>query len=458
MNTNQQQPPESTNSDVGGLSQTMFLASAFGTQGFLIATLILFFQQWIRSALHYIIALLLFSVTLHAKDDVNKKFMEILEKEKTNLITSHFSINSIHKLYPDRPLPAEGIHILFVSADTFKSKEAAVSGFWRNVWQCKYVTIVHASLGGHNERDIKITLYTFRWNRSQIEADFKVICANITKIKMHTVSSTSISASPIYTSSRFSSSLFITLEKDEHQKCRSTLLTSTDIISEILKDVSKFFESEALYRANNVPYRRGYLFHGKPGTGKSSLAHVLASELQKDLYSVNLSAARGINSYCYDNLAITLNAIPRGSIVVFEDIDVAFPDRNNIVIEPRDQDKRNVGAQVTMSEFLNAIDGSYAPEGSIFLFTTNHLEKLDPAMIRGGRVDVCLRFGNSNKLAIRGLCNKFLGEKTPEDVDRIVDAIPENTAAPCDIQGFLMNEGHQDVETIIKLAETNFLF
>ena len=81
-----------------------------------------------------------------------------------------------------------------------------------------------------------------------------------------------------------------------------------------------------------------------------------------------------------DKLQSKLGEIPPRSIVIFEDIDSIFIGRENVSSKAK--------KQVTFSGFLNALDGVRSKEGMIVFMTTNHIEKLDPALIRPGRCDV----------------------------------------------------------------------
>uniref|UniRef100_A0A915N5I3 BCS1 N-terminal domain-containing protein n=1 Tax=Meloidogyne javanica TaxID=6303 RepID=A0A915N5I3_MELJA len=129
----------------------------------------------------------------------------------------------------------------------------------------------------------------------------------------------------------------------------------------LLDDISNFFTSQQWYINRGIPYRRGYLLHGPPGTGKSSFISALAA-----LYGHN---------------------------IFIEDVDSAFGGRHDGVIQHNPV--YDGLSRVTMSGLLNAVDGVASAEGGRVLFmTTNHVERLDAALIRPGRVDVSQHFGN----------------------------------------------------------------
>jgi mitochondrial chaperone BCS1 len=151
---------------------------------------------------------------------------------------------------------------------------------------------------------------------------------------------------------------------------------------ELLTDMRQFLTRQDWYRDVGVPYRRGYLLHGPPGNGKTSVVKALASALGMDIYLLALSDPDVNDS----RITALMAAVPEKNILLVEDVDCAFVRRKS------DLDRPN---RLTLSGLLNALDGVAAPEGRIVVMTTNHLEKLDAALIRPGRTDVKVHFGNA---------------------------------------------------------------
>ncbi|KAK2031987.1 hypothetical protein LX32DRAFT_636789 [Colletotrichum zoysiae] len=155
----------------------------------------------------------------------------------------------------------------------------------------------------------------------------------------------------------------------------------------IVDDVRDFLGRQQWYVDRGIPYRRGYLLFGPPGSGKSSFIQSLAGELDFSVAMINLSEM-GMTD---DKLAYLLTKLPRRSILLLEDADSAFVNRRQ-----RDADGYS-GASVTFSGLLNALDGLAAGEERIAFLTTNHIERLDPALIRPGRVDMTVRIGEATR-------------------------------------------------------------
>lgn len=163
-----------------------------------------------------------------------------------------------------------------------------------------------------------------------------------------------------------------------------------------LLDISMFRSSASWYHDRGVPYRRGYLLHGPPGTGKTSFIVALAGHLGLSVCIVNLGIS-GLNDQQLDQL---LNNAPRNSILLMEDVDAAL-------IKRKAGKSQGGSNNVTLSGILNALDGITAQEGSVVFMTTNHIRKLAPALIRPGRCDRRLLFDYADKHQIHGMFLKF---------------------------------------------------
>ena len=72
-------------------------------------------------------------------------------------------------------------------------------------------------------------------------------------------------------------------------------------------------------------------------------------------------------------------------------------------------------SSVTFSGFLNALDGVASGEERIIFMTTNHVEKLDPALIRPGRVDLIEKVDDATAEQATVLFDRFYGEKDTPD-------------------------------------------
>jgi len=183
-----------------------------------------------------------------------------------------------------------------------------------------------------------------------------------------------------------------------------------------LADAHKFLESRAWYSERGIPFRRGYLLYGVPGSGKTSLIRSLAGELCLDVYVVSLSRA-GLDDVTLQEL---ISHLPGRCIALMEDIDAAFHhDINREAAHPKVETPGVSGGSqsrgVTLSGLLNAIDGVAAHEGRLLFATTNDYGALDPALRRPGRMDRHIEFGLATRYQMREMFLRFYGptDSTP---------------------------------------------
>lgn len=236
----------------------------------------------------------------------------------------------------------------------------------------------------------------------------------------------------------------------------------------LLADVERFLASEEWYASHGVPYRRGYLFHGPPGTGKSSAIVALANHLNRPIYVVNV----GSPSLTDERLMELLSYVPSGALLTLEDVDAAAVNREDEdeqivlppleakdpkdgkgvpasgeLIEEEDDDvvidahgtahvvtrRRTSRAGVTLSGLLNALDGVAAREGRITVMTSNYPERLDPALVRPGRVDRRIELTYATPYQVRGLFERFFPD-SPALADAFVAAVSGWTLTPATLQ------------------------
>ncbi|KAG8685342.1 hypothetical protein FRC09_014800 [Ceratobasidium sp. 395] len=217
----------------------------------------------------------------------------------------------------------------------------------------------------------------------------------------------------------------------------SSIVLAPGVKEMLLSDTRDFLKSEKWYADRGIPFRRGYLLHGVPGSGKSSLIHAIAGELALDIYVVSLSSS-WINDA---TLTALMGRVPARCIVLLEDLDAAFTrstSRDNAstgapTAEKKENndnnDSNNNGNKdangnqkqedintLSLSGLLNALDGVAASEGRILFATTNHLERLDPALSRPGRMDVWIEFKHASKWQSEQLFNNFFPAASADSI------------------------------------------
>ena len=154
---------------------------------------------------------------------------------------------------------------------------------------------------------------------------------------------------------------------DDQRPLESVVLNCRD---QIVDDTAWFLKSSEWYTRRGLPYRRGYLFHGPPGNGKSTMVQVLAGHFELPIYLLTLTGESMSDSTLYGLMA----NIPRRAILAIEDIDKVGFDRTG---------KKGV----TLSGLLNAIDGIVAGAGRLLIITANETSKLPAPLLRSGPHD-----------------------------------------------------------------------
>jgi chaperone BCS1 len=216
-----------------------------------------------------------------------------------------------------------------------------------------------------------------------------------------------------------------------------SVILKAGVMESLIENISKFLTSEQWYIDRGIPWRYGILLKGPPGSGKSSLATALASHFGLDIAILTL----GGNRLDDEGLRDLLSDVPKNTIVLIEDIDCIYDQR-----EVKDDD-----CKVTFSGLLNAIDGVAAGEGRILMMTTNHPEKLDPALIRPGRADLRVDIGWPDAGQISRMFERFFPGTTPTQNLRFIEALPTTQVSMAALQAHLSK--YSDAEEAIRTAQ-----
>ncbi|EPE04707.1 bcs1-like protein [Ophiostoma piceae UAMH 11346] len=234
----------------------------------------------------------------------------------------------------------------------------------------------------------------------------------------------------------------------------STVILNEKVKSDLVNDIKDYLDpaTRRWYANRGIPYRRGYLLYGPPGTGKSSLSMSLAGHFNVNIYIVSLNGVAATE----ETLAQLFDDLPRKCIVLLEDIDTAGlthtreSDEDSKASKNKDKgangldsesesssssdsdndsdatngkkkdkdssknddssDKKGSGrskkdkaGRLSLSGLLNILDGVASQEGRLLIMTTNHIEKLDKALIRPGRVDMMVKFDRADRDMIEAL-------------------------------------------------------
>nr|GMD55017.1 AAA-ATPase At3g28580-like [Ipomoea batatas] len=204
----------------------------------------------------------------------------------------------------------------------------------------------------------------------------------------------------------------------KHPSNFKTLAMEPTRKQEIMEELHNFTNSKDYYAKIGKAWKRGYLLHGPPGTGKSSMIAAMANLLQYDVYDLELTAVK-------DNSELRKLLIETSCKSII----------------------------VTLSGLLNVIDGLWSAIGEerIIVFTTNYIEKLDPALIRRGRMDSHIELSYCCFEAFKVLAKNYLDIESHQLFPEIRGLLGETKITPADVAENLMpKSGREKAETCLK--------
>lgn len=159
------------------------------------------------------------------------------------------------------------------------------------------------------------------------------------------------------------------------------LTLSPEVIRLVQQDFETFFQREDWFRSLNLPFRRGYLFHGQPGNGKTSVIRVMLSRPGLRGFTLNFCSPNTDDDDLQNMFALAADDAP--ALIVLEDIDRLFPKHSM----PQ--------TKVSLQQLLNCLDGVGTQDGVLVAATANDATALDPAILRRpGRFDRVVEFPN----------------------------------------------------------------
>ncbi|GFY87109.1 P-loop containing nucleoside triphosphate hydrolases superfamily protein [Actinidia rufa] len=203
----------------------------------------------------------------------------------------------------------------------------------------------------------------------------------------------------------------------EHPATFATLAMEPNKKEEIINDLITFSKAKDYYKKVGKAWKRGYLLYGPPGTGKSTMIAAMANLLEYDVYDLELTAVK-------DNTDLRKLLIDTSSKSII----------------------------VTLSGLLNFIDGLWSACGSerIIVFTTNYVEKLDPALIRRGRMDKHIELSYCSFEAFKVLARNYLDLDSHELFAKIRVLLEETKTSPADVAENLMpKSAEEDADTCL---------
>ncbi|XP_071724132.1 AAA-ATPase At5g57480-like [Rutidosis leptorrhynchoides] len=259
----------------------------------------------------------------------------------------------------------------------------------------------------------------------------------------------------------------------KHPSTFETLAMDPERKKMIMEDLLDFANGQGFYQKTGRAWKRGYLLYGPPGTGKSSMIAAMANFLGYDIYDLELTEVNN-NS----ELRKLLMKTSSKSIIVIEDIDCSINLTNrkrngshNDSVSYFDPDiqsgsglgdgctNNNNNNSITLSGLLNFTDGLWSCCGSerIFVFTTNHIEKLDPALLRSGRMDMHIFMSYCSFPALKILLKNYLGfedgDLEKDVMESFEEFVEKAEMTPADVSEVLIKNRRDKDRAVNELLE-----
>lgn len=192
------------------------------------------------------------------------------------------------------------------------------------------------------------------------------------------------------------------------------------IKEELIDDINAFSNRRDWYIANHIQYKRGYMFYGKPGTGKTNTIIAMATHLNYGIYFLELGNVKSDMQ-----LTELLGCVPPKTLVVIEELDCFDISRTRT---EKSLKEKTLG----LGSLLNTMDGILSHDDQIIVITTNHPENIDEALLRNGRIDYKVKFEEFEELEARKLYEIFYhGETMPFHI--------EYPISPAKLQGMIVD-------------------
>lgn len=204
-----------------------------------------------------------------------------------------------------------------------------------------------------------------------------------------------------------------------------TVFVDQAIKDKLVARLKWFVGAEEWHSARGIPWKLGIILHGQPGSGKTSLIHALASDLGFDIKYIK----------SLHGLGAAFMSGARKDLFVIEDIDTIAGALNRTPGVDGADERGMSGSP--LHEILNAMDGMQTPDGLKFIVTTNHLDRLDPAIVRPGRIDEVVEIGPLSRESARAMFIAFYGHdglgdyapRTGAQLQQMFSTMPAEAAA-----------------------------
>ena len=245
-----------------------------------------------------------------------------------------------------------------------------------------------------------------------------------------------------------------------NKKTMDTIALDADMKEMIVTDIERFLASEEWYQKLGLPWNRGYMLCGPPGCGKTTLIKALSFTYELDIYYLSLGEVASDEA-----LKSLFGQLPARCMLVLEDVDcmtdvlhrrdeaedLKMDDEIAVVTAGcKKKNKKSDFNTLTLSAVLNLLDGVVSSHGRVLVMTSNHPEKLDPALLRPGRCDVTVTLGKCSISQIKQFYKIYFGS---EPASGLFDTRLDNLLTPAQVSGIFLAKRFNSKQAVAELHD-----
>jgi hypothetical protein len=328
---------------------------------------------------------------------------------------------------------------------------------------------------------IKIVLYS---NKSSI-SDIKLFVENITNNYLENIATSRHNKQFVYTltKTKFEDYIYECWNETIFESSRSFDNLFFEQRNYALRKIDFFLNNKAWYFEKGIPYSLGIGLYGDPGTGKTSFIKALATYTKRHIIVISLKLIKNkadLETFFFEriyNVDNKKNPIDfSNKIIVFEDIDCVGNivhnratnnnnNNSNSNIESSQTNKlvevlsntlslngeKNGESDITLDDILNLWDGIRETPGRIMVISSNHYDKLDPALVRPGRIDLTLEMSLVTRQIIKELYEKWFANTPVLLTDDILNKIENKFYSPAELINIYVSSNNNPTEFLDRL-------
>ena len=211
-------------------------------------------------------------------------------------------------------------------------------------------------------------------------------------------------------------SAFLCKFSDIPKRKLDTIYLPKDIKEKLVNTINTFIASREMYKEHGIPWNLKILLHGLPGTGKSSIEKVIASEWNRTL--IYLKGSQG-GKFIPDTItSVGTEQELSDPLIVIADIDKYPALINDTIVDnnAEKQDEKKSENKLMFGRMINALDGVMSGENKIIIMDTNHIDKFSPTFLRPGRIDLILEIPPVGEEVFRKYVYDRFQKELPKDI------------------------------------------